>query len=123
VGTLLHVIGVCPLVKRIWTPSWTIFSTGWALLFLAGFYYLIDLKGYRRWAFPLLVVGMNSITMYVLVHVATEYIISSLYTHLGQRTFKVFGEEFEPIMVGAVALLIIWLILYWMYRRKIFLRI
>jgi heparan-alpha-glucosaminide N-acetyltransferase len=122
-GTLLHVMGVCPLVKRIWTPSWTTFSTGWALLFLAGFYYLIDLKGYRRWAFPWLVIGMNSMTMYVLVHVATAYLISSLYTHLGQRTFKVIGEEFEPIMVGAVALLILWFILYWMYRRKIFLRI
>src|SRR5690606_38931252 len=60
-GLLLHVLGVVPLVKRIWTPSWAIFSGGWAVLFLAFFYYVLDMKGYRRWAFPFLVVGMNSI--------------------------------------------------------------
>ncbi|MBA3441685.1 MAG: DUF5009 domain-containing protein [Pyrinomonadaceae bacterium] len=123
IGTALHVLGICPLVKRIWTPTWAIYSTGWVLLLLAGFYYVIDLKGYRRWAFPFLVVGMNSIAMYVIVHVATEYIINSLKIHFGQGVFELFGEPFAPIIVGAVALLIMWLVLYWMYRRKIFLRI
>lgn len=122
-GVILHVVGVCPIVKRIWTPSWTVFSTGWALLFLAFFYYVIDLKGYRRWAFPFLVVGMNSIAIYVLVHVATDYFINSLHIHLGQPIFELFGREFAPITVGAVALLMMWLIMYWMYREKIFVRI
>ena len=47
-GLLLHVAGVCPLVKRIWTPSWAIFSAGWAALFLAGWYAAIDLRGWTR---------------------------------------------------------------------------
>ena len=93
------------------------------LLLLAAWYYVIDLKGYRRWAFPFLVVGMNSIAMYVLVHVTADYIIGSWRIHLGRGLFEVFGRAFAPITVGAATLLIMWLILLWMYRRRIFLRI
>jgi heparan-alpha-glucosaminide N-acetyltransferase len=122
-GALLHVLGICPIVKRIWTPSWTIFSTGWTCLFLAGFYWVIDLKGYKRWAFPALVVGMNSITMYCLVHLMGRFIAHSLKIHLGQQVFEVFGRTYEPILQGTAVLLTLWLICFWMYKRKIFLRI
>src|SRR3984885_11077609 len=61
VGLALHFAGVCPIVKRIWTPSWTLFSGGLCFLFLAAFSWAIDIKGYRKWAFPLVVIGMNSI--------------------------------------------------------------
>src|SRR5262249_53344071 len=49
---------VCPVVKRIWTPSWAVYSAGWACWILAAFYGLIDVAGWRRWAFPLVVVGV-----------------------------------------------------------------
>ena len=58
-GYLLDRTGICPSVKRIWTPSWALFSTGWVLWMLAGFYALIDIAGFRRLAWPLVVVGMN----------------------------------------------------------------
>lgn len=122
-GLALHVLGIAPLVKRIWTPSWAIFSSGWAVLFLAFFYYTIDMRGYRRWAFPFLVVGMNSIAIYVLVHETTGYITDTLRTHLGSGVFDLFGPEYAPITSGAAALLLLWLTLFWMYQRKIFLRI
>jgi heparan-alpha-glucosaminide N-acetyltransferase len=122
-GTVLHFLGICPIVKRIWTPSWTLFSAGWVTLILAGVYYLVDLRGYRRWAFPLLVVGMNSIAMYVLVHVAHDYVTRSLTIHLGRGVFEAFGPAFTPITLGAATLLIFWVILYWMYRNKVFVRI
>ena len=122
-GAALHLAGVCPLVKRIWTPSWAIFSAGWAALFLALFYQAIDVKGHRRWAFPFLVVGMNSIAMYVIVHVAEHYTAEALRTHLGKGTFQVFGAPYEPILVGGASLAIFWLMLLWMYRRRIFIRI
>jgi heparan-alpha-glucosaminide N-acetyltransferase len=122
-GAALHALGICPLVKRIWTPSWTVFSAGWVALMLAGFYYVIDLRGYRRWAFPLLVVGMNSIAMYVLVHVADAYIMRSLTIHLGAAPFDVFGAPFTPILLGTATLAIFWLILWWMYRNRVFVRI
>jgi heparan-alpha-glucosaminide N-acetyltransferase len=122
-GTLLHVSGICPIVKRIWTPSWTVFSTGWTCLFLAGFYWVIDLKGYKSWTFPALVVGMNSITMYCLVHLMDRFVARTLKIHLGEGVFEVFGPAFQPIVQGTAVLLILWLICLWMYKRKIFLKI
>jgi heparan-alpha-glucosaminide N-acetyltransferase len=123
IGAVLHYAGVSPLVKRIWTPSWAVFSAGWAAIFLAFFYYVIDVRGQRRWTFPFLVVGMNSIAMYVIVHIAEGYTEAALKTHLGRGTFQAFGAAYEPILIGAASLLIFWLMLLWMYRRKIFIRI
>ena len=122
-GAALDVLDVCPLVKRIWTPSWTIFSAGWAALILAGVFYVVDVRHHRAWTLPFIVVGMNSIAMYVLEHVASDYTVGSLQIHLGRRPFAVFGPAFVPIMLGATTLAIFWSILFWMYRRKIFLRI
>ncbi len=123
IGAVLHLVGVSPLVKRIWTPSWAIFSAGWAALFLAFFYYVIDMKGYRRWSLPFLVVGMNSIAMYTLVHVGEHYTVESLQIHLGRAPFEVFGTEYAGILLGAAALAIFWGIIGWMYHRRIFIRI
>lgn len=122
-GLLLHVAGICPIVKRIWTPSWTLFSGGICFLFLAAFSWVIDIKGYRRWAFPLVVVGMNSIAAYLIAHLWEDFIIDSLHIHLGYRVFRLFGMALEPLMLGIAVMLIYWLVLFWMYRRKIFLRI
>jgi heparan-alpha-glucosaminide N-acetyltransferase len=122
-GALLHVAGVCPIVKRIWTPSWTLFSAGWVLLMLAAFHYIVDLKGYRRWTFPLVVVGMNSIAMYVLVHVATDYVTRTLLIHVGRQPFEIIGPVFAPVVLGAATLAVFWAILAWMYRHRLFVKV
>jgi heparan-alpha-glucosaminide N-acetyltransferase len=120
---MLHVTGICPIVKRIWTPSWTLFSGGLCFYFLAAFSWVIDVKSNRRWAFPLVVVGMNSIAAYLIADLLGEFIERSLHIHLGYRIFQLFGTALEPLMFGIVVLLIYWSILLWMYRKKIFLRI
>ncbi len=122
-GLILHYSGICPLVKRIWTPTWTIFSGGCCFLLLAGFYWVIDVKGHRRWAFPLVVIGMNSIAIYVMAHLIERFILASFRIHFGQNVFNVFGEGYSWLLSGWAAILVFWLILYWMYRRKLFLRI
>ena len=122
-GFLLDLTGICPSVKRIWTPSWALFSSGWAFLLLAFFYGVIDLKGYQRWTFPMLVVGMNSIAMYVMAQISTTFIKNSLKTHLGQNVFESLGKPYAPMYEAAVVLLVMWLVCLWMYKRKIFLRI
>lgn len=122
-GLLLHFTGVCPVVKRIWTPGWTLFSGGLCFLFLAAFSWIVDVKGYRKWAFPLVVIGMNSIAAYLIAHWFEGFIADSFRIHLGQNLFKVFGSGVEPLMRGMAVLLVYWLMLFWMYRRKIFLRI
>ena len=122
-GLLLHFTGICPIVKRIWTPAWTLFSGGICFLFLSAFSWVIEMKGYRRWAFPLLVVGMNSIAAYLIAHLCENFVECSLRINLGERPFAILGGGLEPLLFGATMLLIYWLMLLWMYRRKVFLRI
>lgn len=122
-GAALGSLGIVPVVKRIWTPSWTLFSGGWCFLLLAAFYFVIDVLQHKRWAFPLVVVGMNSIAAYVIAHLFQDFILQNLATHFGRDLFRVFGAAYEPFLHGAAALLVMWLLLYWMYRRKLFLKI
>ena len=122
-GALLHVTGICPVVKRIWTPSWTLFSGGACFLLLAAFSWVMDVKGYKKWAFPLVVIGMNSIAAYLIAHLFDRFIADSFRIHLGQNAFRIFGPALEPLLLGAAVLTMYWLILFWMYRRKLFLKI
>jgi heparan-alpha-glucosaminide N-acetyltransferase len=122
-GWLIGRLGICPVVKRIWTPSWVLFSGGWCFLLMAAFYTLIDVRGFKRWAFPLLVIGMNSIAAYCIAELLPGFFSATLKTHLGQNSFKVFGEPYEPLLIGGLVLIVYWVILFWMYRRKIFLRV
>jgi predicted acyltransferase len=124
IGWLLDITGICPSVKRIWTPSWVLFSGGWCCLLMAAFYSIIDIAKFRFWAFPLVVVGMNSIAMYCLADGGFQaFVHRSVYTHLGPDFFSKVSGRFAPIVESASVLLVLWLILWWMYRRKIFLRI
>jgi predicted acyltransferase len=122
-GLLLHFTHICPIVKRVWTPSWTLFSGGICFLFLAAFSWVIDVKGHRKWAFPLIVIGMNSIAAYCIAHLLEGFISSSFRIHLGPNFFAFFGAGLQPLMEGAAMLLCYWLLLLWMYRRRLFLKI
>jgi len=122
-GLLLHVTGICPVVKRIWTPSWTLFSGGACFLLLAGFSWVIDVRGYKKWSLPLVVIGMNSIAAYLVSYLFEEFIVDSFHINLGPHVFQIFGRALEPLTQGAMVLLTYWLILFWMYRRKLFLKI
>jgi len=122
-GLILHYTGICPSVKRIWTPAWTIFSGGWCFLLLAAFYVVIDKYGYRRWAFPLAVIGMNSIAIYVMAHLIDRFIIASFRISFGQNIFNIFGDGYSTLLSGWTVIIVFWLMLYWMYRRKLFIRI
>jgi predicted acyltransferase len=123
-GILLHVTGVNPIVKRIWTPAWTIFSGGICFLLLAFFYGVIDVAGKRKWSFFLMVIGANSIAAYVLADGGMRaFIHQSLYIHLGQNYDQIFGLAYAPLISGMLTLFFMWLILYWMYKKKIFIKI
>jgi heparan-alpha-glucosaminide N-acetyltransferase len=111
-GLFLHFAGIMPIVKRIWTPAWTLAAGGGCFLFLAGFRYLLEVRGWTRWAFPLVVVGMNSIAAYWIAHVLEDPIADSLRIHLG-----------AAFASGPVVLALEWVLLYWMYRRRLFLKV
>jgi predicted acyltransferase len=123
-GWLLGATGICPVVKRIWTPSWTLFSGGWCFLILAAFYAAVDLvRGGRAAAYPLIVIGANSIAAYLIAHLFDSFVGDALKRHLPGATFTFAGKAYERTLVGAGILLVFWLMLLWMYRRRIFLRI
>nr|WP_034257291.1 hypothetical protein [Adhaeribacter aquaticus] len=122
-GFLLHLAGINPIVKRIWTPAWTLFSGGWCFLFLAVFYGVIDVAQYKSWSFPFLVVGMNSIAAYVMAETIAKFISRSFYIHLGPYYDQVFGLPYATLVSGGLVMFVEWLILYWMYRNKIFIKI
>jgi len=107
-----------PLIKRIWTPSFAVYAAGWATLMLAFFYWSIEVMGWKRWAFPLVVVGMNSIAAYVLgnsfggwFRSASNAWISWLKEPMG---------VWYPVLQHLLFMCAAWGLLYWLYRRKIF---
>jgi predicted acyltransferase len=122
-GLVFQWLHVCPIVKRVWTSSYTLYSGGLVLLILAGFYAAIDFRGWRRWSFPLMVIGANSIAIYVMAWTMEHFVQQSLQTHLGAAPFLVFGAPFEPVLRGIAVLVVFWSILYWMYRKAIFIKI
>lgn len=123
-GIFLHVTGINPIVKRIWTPAWTIFSGGICFLFLAFFYAVIDVANKKKWSFFLMIIGVNSIAAYVIADGGIKtFLTNSLYIHLGQDFDMIFGPAYATLVVGGLVLLFEWLILYWMYKKRIFIKI
>lgn len=121
-GLIWHWLG-CPLVKRIWTPSWALYSTGWCVLTLAGLYGMIDMLGWRGWTFPFVVVGMNSIAIYCMDQLLSGWTAKMFQVHLGNDVFKLLGPMNESFVRSVLVGTVFWLVCWWMYRRKIFLRI
>lgn len=119
----------CPIVKRIWTPAWVLFSGGWVIWGLAVFYFVVDLCRLRWLAIPLTIVGMNSLAMYVMGQLLRPWAIKTVQIHfsplieyaLGKNAWadNMYGYLLGPIS----ALIVFWLIAFWMYRHKFFIRI
>jgi heparan-alpha-glucosaminide N-acetyltransferase len=110
---------VSPIVKRIWTPSWALFSSGWTFALLAALYWLVDLRRWTRGTFPFVVVGMNSIAIYLMSQLFRRPLQKLFPTVLGAQTFS--GALWWVPAIGAA--LVMWLACYVMYRRRWFLRI
>jgi predicted acyltransferase len=146
IGYVLHITGVCPVIKKIWTPSWAIYSAGWASILLGVFFFLFDVINLKPVAWPLTAVGRNSLAVYVLNALMASWIIGTVAVHTSPyffqwlaplvqeplRTqwlesppasiFALFGT-FEPVARKITVLIVIWAVAIWMYRRKLFLRV
>ena len=109
-----------PIVKRIHTPSYTFAVSGWVLLLLLGFYWLVEVKGYRRITFPLVVVGVNSMFIYCLHILLAGWINESVavfsheYSYLG---------KWGPVAQAISMFLVMWYLCHWLYKRRIFVKI
>ncbi|MBI3698659.1 MAG: hypothetical protein HY238_27945 [Acidobacteria bacterium] len=107
-----------PVIMKLWTTSYGILSAGWACLLFLLFYWIIDVRGWRKWAFPFVVIGMNAIAIYIGTTLVPISRIAGIFTKGIAAHLGAFGALFS----AAVVLLVEWLILLWMYKRKIFLR-
>jgi predicted acyltransferase len=120
-----------PINKKLWTSSFVLYAGGWSLLILAGFWFLVQVRGYRRGTWPLLVFGMNAITAYVI----SEVMAASLSNvHVGEHSnvlhwiYQHVAAVIGPPSVASLTysllyVLVCWLIVLPLYRKKIFIKI
>lgn len=118
IGKLWNI--VFPINKNLWSSSFICFSGGISLLLFSVFYLIIDVLQYKRWAFFFVVIGMNPITIYL-----TEKIIDFKYaTHFLFGGFAdLLPDLLTPLIEGCGLIIIVWVFLYYLYRKKIFFKI
>jgi predicted acyltransferase len=109
-----------PIIKNIWTSSFVLMAGGWSLLALALFYGVIDVVGWNRWAFPLVVIGANAITIYVVPRFVDFNKIADFFLG-GAIDFA--AAVYQPVLITASVLLAKWVFLWFLYRHRIFLRV
>ncbi|MFC1608449.1 acyltransferase family protein [Candidatus Latescibacterota bacterium] len=118
-GLVLH--PVIPIIKRMFTSSYTLFACGLISILYLGFFWLMEEKNLRKWSFPFIVIGMNSIFIYMLNGLFRRWLVT---------TAGVFINPLEPV-IGAwiypacefARIAALWLVCFWLYRRKIFFKI
>jgi predicted acyltransferase len=109
-----------PINKNLWTSSFVLQVGGLSLLLLALFYYIIDVKGHRKWSFFFRVIGMNSILIYISGHfINWSYTNNSFFKWLGQLA----GEPYGAVLMAVCLVAVKWAFLYFMYRKNVFLRV
>jgi len=138
VAVAVDAMGICPIVKRIWTPTWTLWSGGICFAWLASLHLICDMAGWKWWGFPFLVIGSNSIVAYVISWTLVEPIHQALERHFG-FAIDAMARVLENLLsqlaslndiaivreftLGAMTMCVVWLMLWWLYNKKIFVKI
>ena len=124
-GVLFLVLGklwdyVFPINKNLWTSSFVLTVGGWSLILLSVFYWVIDVQNWNRWAWVLAVIGMNSILIYMAQHFIA-------FDHTSERLFrgivKYFSEPYQKVFYAIGYVIVEWLFLYFLYKKKVFLKV
>lgn len=108
-----------PIIKKLWTSTFVLASSGICFILLAIFYWIIDVKGYSRWAFPLRVIGMNAIAAYVLSHVFNFHLIAEQVLY----GLKQYVGNFNYFVLTLGGFSIIYLILWYLYKNRTFIKV
>ncbi|MDB4901809.1 MAG: hypothetical protein JWQ63_1090 [Mucilaginibacter sp.] len=109
-----------PINKNLWSSSFVMHVGGLSLLLMALFYYVIDVLGYKKWAFFFKIIGMNSILIYISSHIIKwPYTNTNLFGWLGQLV----GNPYNDVVMAITFVLVKWLFLYYLYQKKTFLRV
>jgi predicted acyltransferase len=111
---------VCPIVKRIWTPSWVLFSGAYVVALLALFYAVIDVKGWKPGVWILVVAGLNPLALYLMGQLSKGWTLAQLKIHLPDF---VFAGAADPVVEALLPAVIFWLVVWWMHRNRVYLRL
>ena len=124
-----------PINKALWTSSYVVFTAGMALQLLAACYWLIDIKGFRRWATPFVVFGTNALALYFLAELFARLISIITFARAdGSRVdlkTLIFETAFAPLappecasLLFALCTVLLWLgVMTILYRRRIFIKV
>ena len=108
-----------PVIFRLWSSSYAMLTIGISSILLGLFYWIIDVKGYRKWAFPFVIVGMNAIIIYLAPLLIDFNKIVNFFVH----GFINYVDSFKPVFYALGILTVKWLFLYFLYKKKIFLKV
>jgi predicted acyltransferase len=108
-----------PIITRLWTSSYTLLCNGLSMMLFALFWWIIDMRGYRKWAFPFIVIGLNALTIYVVqnlfdFHHVSDIVFGGLISYI--------SGPWKLVMIAASIVFAKWLFLFFLYRQKIFLK-
>jgi predicted acyltransferase len=109
-----------PINKNLWSSSFVLHVGGWSLILLALFYYIIDVQGYKKWAFFFSIIGMNSILIYMSGQfINWSYTTKAIFPWL----FQWVGDPINTVMFAICYVLVEWAFLYFLYKKNVFLRV
>jgi predicted acyltransferase len=109
-----------PVIRTLWTGSYVLLTCGISTLLLATFYFIIDVKGHSKWAFFFVVFGANSIAIYMMAHMFDFRLIGNIFVG-GFSTL--FTSNIQDFIQAVAAMTVMWLIMYWMYQKKTFIKV
>jgi predicted acyltransferase len=123
-GAALLVLGLIwsiwfPIIKLLWTGSYVLIAGGISFLFMGAFYTVIDVLGFRKWAFGLVVIGTNSIAAYMATMLFDFRHIGNIF--VGNLLPRV--GDWSGFLEASATFVVVWLILYWMYRTSSFVKL
>jgi predicted acyltransferase len=111
--------GLFPIIKRLWTSSFVLFSAGLSFLLLAVFYLLIEVWGFKKWAYGFVIIGTNAIFVYMVTHLVNFRSIAVAFV----GGLDKFVGPWSDFIHAAAGFALVWLILFWMYRKKSFIKV
>jgi predicted acyltransferase len=124
VGYALDLLGINPIIKKIATSSFVFASGGWAILALCFFYWLLDVKKlFKNQAQFFIIVGMNSIFIYLFFEVGTAELLTSMFQPFTNAAFFWTGPLGSLMFTSIAVWAAMWYLCYWLYKRKIFFKI
>ena len=124
-----------PINKALWTSSFVLFMAGMALQLFALFYWLIDVKRYKKWALPFTIYGLNAIAVFVMSGIAARLLslwkiatpdgsMLDAQSFIYQRMFASWAEPLNASLLFAISYVLLWLFLMWLlYRKNIFIKV